>query len=181
MQMTPKAGHAVAALVDLARYGGTRHVSLHSIAARRQISLSYLEHLFARLRRNGLVRALRGPGGGYVLARPAGEINLAEIVHAVDGHGENAHRPGARADRRASSEAAIAGALWQRVAEHLEQAMQDMDLQSLVDHDPSPVALQHHSSASLQHRSPVLTMPAPTRQPRARLISSVFDLADHQV
>jgi Rrf2 family iron-sulfur cluster assembly transcriptional regulator len=59
-------------------------VALADIAERQEISLSYLEQLFARLRRKGLVRSARGPGGGYRLARTAGETTIAEIVHAVD-------------------------------------------------------------------------------------------------
>ena len=57
---------------------------LAEIAARQQISLAYLEQLFARLKRRGLVESVRGPGGGYRLSRPAGDMSVAEVVHAVD-------------------------------------------------------------------------------------------------
>jgi len=74
------------AMADLARRdtGAERAVALAEIAARQEISLSYLEQLFARLRRKGLVKSVRGPGGGYRLARTADETSIAEIVHAVD-------------------------------------------------------------------------------------------------
>ena len=74
------------AMADLARRdtGAERAVALAEIAARQEISLSYLEQLFARLRRKGLVKSARGPGGGYRLARTADETSIAEIVHAVD-------------------------------------------------------------------------------------------------
>jgi len=74
------------ALADLARreVGATRAVALADIAERQEISLSYLEQLFARLRRKGLVKSARGPGGGYRLARTAAETSIAEIVRAVD-------------------------------------------------------------------------------------------------
>ena len=74
------------ALADLARreVGATRAVALAEIAERQEISLSYLEQLFARLRRKGLVKSARGPGGGYRLARTAAETSIAEIVRAVD-------------------------------------------------------------------------------------------------
>lgn len=89
MRLSTKGRYAVMAMTDLARRQddgteGERAVSLADIAARQEISLSYLEQLFARLRRRGLVMSLRGPGGGYRLARPAAETNIAEIVMAVD-------------------------------------------------------------------------------------------------
>lgn len=89
MRLSTKGRYAVMAMADLARRqdaaeAGERAVSLADIAARQQISLSYLEQLFARLRRRGLVRSLRGPGGGYLLARTSAETTIAEIVMAVD-------------------------------------------------------------------------------------------------
>lgn len=84
MQLSTRGRYAVMAVVDLAIHGGARTVALAEIATRQQISLSYLEQLFARLRRAGLVRGVRGPGGGYRLAREAGRISVAEVVLAVD-------------------------------------------------------------------------------------------------
>ena len=84
MRLSTKGRYAVMAMTDLARHGADRAVSLAEIASRQQISLSYLEQLFARLRRGGLVRSVRGPGGGYRLARTASETTVAEIVLAVD-------------------------------------------------------------------------------------------------
>ena len=86
MRLSTKGRYAVMAMADLARReaGAGRAVALADIAERQEISLSYLEQLFARLRRKGLVKSARGPGGGYRLARTAEETNIAEIVHAVD-------------------------------------------------------------------------------------------------
>jgi Rrf2 family iron-sulfur cluster assembly transcriptional regulator len=84
MQLSTKGRYAVMAMTDLAGHGLERPVSLAEIAERQQLSLAYLEQLFARLRRRGLVVSSRGPGGGYRLARPAGETNVAEVVMAVD-------------------------------------------------------------------------------------------------
>ena len=86
MRLSTKGRYAVMAMADLARRecDATRAIALAEIAGRQQISLSYLEQLFARLRRRGLVKSLRGPGGGYLLARTAGETSIAEIVMAVD-------------------------------------------------------------------------------------------------
>jgi Rrf2 family iron-sulfur cluster assembly transcriptional regulator len=86
MRLSTKGRYAVMAMADLARRqsDAARAVALAEIAARQEISLSYLEQLFARLRRQGLVKSARGPGGGYRLARGAEETTIAEIVHAVD-------------------------------------------------------------------------------------------------
>ncbi len=86
MRLSTKGRYAVMAMADLARREGdaTRAVALADIAERQEISLSYLEQLFARLRRKGLVKSARGPGGVYRLARTAVETSIADIVHAVD-------------------------------------------------------------------------------------------------
>lgn len=84
MKLGTRARYAVTAIVDLASTCGGAPVTLADIAARQAISLPYLEQLFARLRRCGLVRSVRGPGGGYLLARPAEETSIAEIIAAVD-------------------------------------------------------------------------------------------------
>lgn len=84
MRLSTKGRYAVMAMADLAKNGSDRAVSLAEIAARQEISLSYLEQLFARLRKGGLVKSVRGPGGGYRLAKTAGETVVADIVLAVD-------------------------------------------------------------------------------------------------
>jgi len=84
MRLSTKGRYAVMAMADLARNGRERAVSLAEIAGRQEISLSYLEQLFARLRRGGLVKSVRGPGGGYRLARAPSETRVADIVLAVD-------------------------------------------------------------------------------------------------
>ncbi len=84
MRLTTKGRYAVTAMLDLAYHGGKKPVTLTDIAKRQDISLSYLEQLFAKLRRAGMVTGVRGPGGGYQLSRPANEINVADIITAVD-------------------------------------------------------------------------------------------------
>jgi Rrf2 family iron-sulfur cluster assembly transcriptional regulator len=84
MRLTTKGRYAVTAMVDLAYHGQNKPVTLTEIAARQTISLSYLEQLFAKLRKGSMVTGVRGPGGGYKLSRNAFEINIAEIVSAVD-------------------------------------------------------------------------------------------------
>ena len=89
MRLSTKGRYAVMAMADLAKNGlgadgSDRAVSLAEIATRQEISLSYLEQLFARLRKGGLVLSVRGPGGGYRLAKTAQDTVVAEIVLAVD-------------------------------------------------------------------------------------------------
>ncbi len=84
MKLSTKGRYAVMALVDLAAQESSLPVTLADIAERQEISLSYLEQLFAKLRRGGLVKSVRGPGGGYLLARPAAETHISEIILAVD-------------------------------------------------------------------------------------------------
>lgn len=84
MRLTTKGRYAVTALLDLALHQEEGPISLAEISGRQDISLSYLEQLFSKLRRNGLVSSVRGPGGGYRLARNAEEIYIAEVIDAVD-------------------------------------------------------------------------------------------------
>ena len=84
MRLSTKGRYAVMAMADLAKNGSGRAVSLAEIATRQEISLSYLEQLFARLRKGGLVKSVRGPGGGYRLAKGPEETVVADIVLAVD-------------------------------------------------------------------------------------------------
>jgi Rrf2 family iron-sulfur cluster assembly transcriptional regulator len=84
MRLSTKGRYAVMAMVDLACHGDGAPVALSEIAERQEISLSYLEQLFAMLRRGGLVRSVRGPGGGYLLAFDRSETRIADIILAVD-------------------------------------------------------------------------------------------------
>ena len=84
MKLSTKGRYAMVALADLALQGGEDLVSLAEISKRQDISLPYLEQLFVKLRRAGLVESVRGPGGGYKLARSASDIRVSEILGAVD-------------------------------------------------------------------------------------------------
>ncbi len=84
MKLTTKGRYAVMAVVDLASMRSGRPVALAEIADRQDISLSYLEQLFAKLKKGGVVKSVRGPGGGYMLASPSGTISIATIVKAVE-------------------------------------------------------------------------------------------------
>ena len=84
MKLSTKGRHAVTAMMELALQNKKGPVTLADISAQQAISISYLEQLFARLRQHGLVTGMRGPGGGYCLARPAAEITIANILATVD-------------------------------------------------------------------------------------------------
>jgi Rrf2 family iron-sulfur cluster assembly transcriptional regulator len=84
MRLTTKGRFAVTAMLDLALHGGNGPVTLAGISDRQKISLSYLEQLFGKLRRRKLVKSVRGPGGGYRLARDAALVTIADIIRAVE-------------------------------------------------------------------------------------------------
>ncbi|WP_458524431.1 Fe-S cluster assembly transcriptional regulator IscR [Onishia taeanensis] len=84
MRLTTKGRYAVTAMLDLAMNGAATPTSLADISKRQEISLSYLEQLFSRLRRAGLVRSVRGPGGGYLLAGEPADISVARVIDAVN-------------------------------------------------------------------------------------------------
>ncbi len=84
MRLTTKGRFAVTAIVDLGMQHGSGPVTLAEISGRQKISLSYLEQLFGKLRRRGIVNSVRGPGGGYCLARDMAQLTVADIILAVD-------------------------------------------------------------------------------------------------
>ena len=136
MRLSTKGRYAVMAMADLARRQaalaqGDRAVTLAEIAARQQISLSYLEQLFARLRRRGLVKSLRGPGGGYRLAREAEHTNIADIVMAVD-EPLRATRCGKSKGCMLKGERCMTHDLWEEMGRQLETYLASVSLEDLV-------------------------------------------------
>ena len=84
MKLTTKGRYAVMAMADLASFEGKRPISLTEISIRQNISLSYLEQLFLKLKSKNLVKSIRGSNGGYVLDKPASDIRISNIISAVD-------------------------------------------------------------------------------------------------
>lgn len=123
MKLSTKGRYAVTALADIAMHGGTAGagpVSLADIAARQDISVTYLEQLFMKLRRAGLVESVRGPGGGYVLAAEPGAITIAAIMAAVDETVSAlrcAEEPGQGCG--GSQQACLTHALWEELSAHV--------------------------------------------------------------
>ncbi len=125
MRMSTKGRFAVNAMIDLALREPAGPVALASISQRQEISLSYLEQLFGRMRRLGLVESTRGPGGGYRLGRSCHEISVADIVQAVDEPLDE------QADELRSM--GMSQALWLRLNTVMLEHMAGITLQSLVD------------------------------------------------
>lgn len=129
MQMPARARTALVALVELASRDDccARPVTLADIACGRSLSQAYLEQLFCRLRRAGLVTSARGPGGGYRLARPAAELSIADIVRAVEDAAECL-------DPAPSDGCQRAQALWQALAAHMDGFLCRITLEDVVCH-----------------------------------------------
>jgi len=127
MRMTTKGRFAVTAMIDLALREQRGAVTLAAISQRQQISLSYLEQLFSRLRRSGLVESTRGPGGGYTLGRKAEDISVADIILAVDQGEDEAPAPGQRV-----RDQSLTRDLWERLSTNMIDYMQSISLRELV-------------------------------------------------
>jgi len=113
MRLSTKGRYAVTAMVDIAQRSRGNPVALNEIAQRQEISLSYLEQLFSKLRRAGLVTSVRGPGGGYMLSREGDQIRISEIVLAVDTvFGSVADPNGAGSESRNDTPDSVAHDLW---------------------------------------------------------------------
>ncbi len=131
MRLTTKGRFAVTAMVDLTQRGGKGPVTLAAISERQKISLSYLEQLFSKLRKNNVVASVRGPGGGYCLARPASKITIADIVIAVDEplDATNCDRMGTCKD----GEPCSTHDLWLGLSDRIHEYLQQVNLQQVAD------------------------------------------------
>jgi Rrf2 family transcriptional regulator, iron-sulfur cluster assembly transcription factor len=136
MRLTTKGRFAVTAMIDLALRQGKGPVTLSGISQRQAISLSYLEQLFGKLRRHEIVESIRGPGGGYSLARKADKVTVADIIIAVDepldatqcGGKENCHGADAATGARCMTHE-----LWATLNEKMVDYLDSVSLQDLVD------------------------------------------------
>ncbi len=131
MRLTTKGRFAVTAMIDLGMRQHRGPVTLAGISERQKISLSYLEQLFGRLRRHGIVDSVRGPGGGYTMARPMTEISVADIIRAVD-EPIDATQCGGLGNCRDDREC-MTHELWVNLNEHIYRYLEGVDLGSLVE------------------------------------------------
>jgi Rrf2 family iron-sulfur cluster assembly transcriptional regulator len=158
MRLTTKGRFAVTAMIDVAMHGANGPVTLAAVSERQRISLSYLEQLFGKLRRSGIVASVRGPGGGYHLARAAAQLSVAQIIVAVDepidatqcGGLENCHD-----DRRCMTHD-----LWAGLNNHIFSFLSGVTLAQLV-------AQQEQAAvrAALQDTRPVPVGTTPCKVP----------------
>jgi len=131
MRLTTKGRYAVTAMLDLALHGKGRPVSLADISGRQNISLSYLEQLFAKLRRNELVSSVRGPGGGYRLSRGGHEIFVAQIIDAVN---ETVDATGCGGTNDCQQgEVCLTHHLWCDLSDQIHGFLSQISLSNLVD------------------------------------------------
>ncbi|MEM7377744.1 MAG: Rrf2 family transcriptional regulator [Pseudomonadota bacterium] len=130
MRLTTRGRYAVTAMFDLALQPASQPVALADIAGRQDISLSYLEQLFGRLRRAGLVESVRGPGGGYRLARETDAISVAEILRAVDELLDATHFGGHKNCQR--EQRCPTHNLWQALTAQIEHFLNRVTLADLL-------------------------------------------------
>lgn len=131
MRLTTKGRYAVTAMLDLAMNAHSGPICLADIARRQEISLSYLEQLFARLRRGGLVESVRGPGGGYLLAQEPQAISVARVIDAVD-ESVDATRCGGLSDCQ-QGDTCLTHHLWCELSEHIHGFLDGITLGQLAD------------------------------------------------
>jgi Rrf2 family iron-sulfur cluster assembly transcriptional regulator len=140
MKLTTRGRYAVTAMLDLALHAQAGPVSLSDVAVRQAISLSYLEQLFAKLKRAALVVSSRGPGGGYLPARPLDEVSVADIVDAVDER-IDATRCGGHGNCQ-DGETCLTHQLWAELSHRIHDYLQSVSLASLVDRQQLAVLAQ---------------------------------------
>ncbi len=139
MRLSTKGRYAVMAMADLAGHAvesstETRPVALADIAERQDISLSYLEQLFAKLRRGGLVTSVRGPGGGYRLSRPSDQLRIADIIMAVDEPiAATRCKPGATKGCTKTGARCVTHDLWEELGQQIHVFLSSVSLADVVE------------------------------------------------
>jgi len=131
MRLTTKGRYAVTAMLDLALHANNGPISLADISKRQEISLSYLEQLFSKLRQNSLVSSVRGPGGGYRLSRESDDIFVAQIIDAVNESIDATNCRGAGNCHQ--GQVCLTHHLWRDLSDQIHQFLSSISLASLVD------------------------------------------------
>jgi Rrf2 family iron-sulfur cluster assembly transcriptional regulator len=134
MKLSTKGRYAVMAMVDLASHSRGKPVALADVASRQEISLSYLEQLFSKLRRGGVVKSVRGPGGGYLLARPEAETRVSDIILAVDEPIQATRcTPGQPAGCHSNKTRCLTHDLWEELGNQIYLYLSSVSLADVVD------------------------------------------------
>ena len=161
MKLTTKGRYAVTAMLDLAFHSAEGPVRLAEISERQGISLSYLEQLFSRLRRKGLVASTRGPGGGYSLSRPSTEIAVADVIGAVDENVDTTRCGGLNNCHNA--ERCLTHELWTELSNQIRIFLSGITLGQLMENgEIREVAVRQNKRQDLQHSVDV-AKPIPVR------------------
>ncbi|WP_064668141.1 Fe-S cluster assembly transcriptional regulator IscR [Pseudoalteromonas prydzensis] len=148
MKLTSKGRYAVTAMLDVALHASVGPVPLADISERQEISLSYLEQLFARLRKNGLVSSVRGPGGGYLLGRETHAISVGDVINAVDESIDATRCHGATGGCQ-SGMRCLTHTLWSDLSARIEDFLNGITLAELVEQsDVQAVASRQKSNVS---------------------------------
>lgn len=148
MKLSTKGRYAVTAMLDLAIHEKQRPVTLADISHCQGISLSYLEQLFARLRKSGLVKGVRGPGGGYHLARSASEITVADVISAVDEKVDVTRCEG-REDCQ-EGERCLTHDLWKELSQRIYNFLNTINLADLVQRNSVVEIARRQDSAHVR-------------------------------
>jgi Rrf2 family iron-sulfur cluster assembly transcriptional regulator len=161
MRLTTKGRFAVTAMIDLGLRQSGGPVTLAAISQRQQISLSYLEQLFGKLRRNDLVESTRGPGGGYTLSRKATDITVAEIITSVDEPIDATHC-GGKENCQGDGNRCMTHDLWASLNVRMVEFLESVTLQKLVD-DQLSKGLLVEDQPSMKRAISAMPMSAPIR------------------
>lgn len=133
MKLSTKGRYGLRALIDLAKYSEIEPVSINSIAVRQGISERYLEQLMALLKKAGLVRSIRGAGGGYVLAKDAGEISVGDVLRALEGKLEPVECAAFHEEEGCvAADGCVTKYVWQKINESINQTVDEIRLDTLI-------------------------------------------------
>ncbi|MBM09529.1 MAG: Rrf2 family transcriptional regulator [Magnetovibrio sp.] len=134
MKLSTKGRYAVMAMVDLAQHSKIAPVALADVAHRQEISLSYLEQIFGKLRRNSLVDSVRGPGGGYTLSRTAAGTRISDIIFAVDEPIQTTRcKPGSPLGCKSNKSRCLTHDLWDELGHQIYLYLSSISLEDVVE------------------------------------------------
>ena len=139
MKLSTKGRYGLRALIDLAQFSEVEPVSIGSIAARQGISERYLEQLMALMKKAGLIKSIRGAGGGYVLARDAKDISVGDVLRALEGNLEPVECPAFQENGEGceASGSCVTKYVWKKINESINQTVDEMKIDTLVSESKS--------------------------------------------
>ncbi|MZQ98980.1 MAG: Rrf2 family transcriptional regulator [Acidaminobacter sp.] len=135
MKISTKGRYGLRSMIDLAVYATERPVKLSAVAARQGISLNYLEYVFSLLKKSGLVLSVKGPNGGYSLAKAPEEITIGQVLHALEGTIDIADElSGTASDQRTALQQCLHETVWDRMNQALQALVDSRTLRDMADH-----------------------------------------------